>query len=120
MPVTSSLELSGSPLELATWSPATTYYWDPTPELVSGEVAGSLVCTVVEYNPQYSADARDVTTTVLSAGYPTPGTGPHAGQVAIQVKAGALTPGYEYRFELSCVGSLGTAASRFFRIQCRV
>ena len=119
MPTASMLELENSPSELASWALASTYYWDPTPEMQSGEVPTSPTCVVLQYDPRYPADTRDVSSTVLAAGSPTVGTGSHASQVQVGVRAAVLVPGYEYRFDLTTMGSLGTACARFFRLICK-
>jgi hypothetical protein len=39
--------------------------------------------------------------------------------VQVSVIPSALVVGYNYRVELTCLGSSGTAASRFFVIICK-
>ena len=60
MAIISQLELPGSPTEQASVG-ATTYYWDPTAELAAGDTIGSPGAVVLEYDPRYPADTKDVT-----------------------------------------------------------
>ena len=117
MALLSQLELPGSPTEQASFG-ATTYYWDPTAELASGETISSPAATVLEYDPRYPLDTKDVTATVAAAGSPFLGSGTNAGQVGITIPAGVLTAGYEYRVQLSALASGGHTPARFFRIRC--
>jgi len=67
MAIISQLELPGSPTEQASGG-AATYYWDPTAELASGETLSSPAVVVLEYDPRYPTDTKDVTATVAGAG----------------------------------------------------
>lgn len=118
MSIPSKLELIGSPVELGTWSPTTNFFWDPTPEFATGEVPSSPTCKVLKYNPEYPADTSDVTAALIPSGA-TIGSGSHSSQVQVSVIPSALVVGYNYRVELTCLGSSGTAASRFFVIICK-
>jgi|GEM_PF-5578110 len=119
MPIVSQLELPGSPTEQASWG-STTYYWNPANDLAVGETISSPAAKVLKYDPTYPNDVTDVTTAVLAAGSPFLGTGGNAGQVGLTVAAGMLTPGYEYRVQLSVAASGGHTPARFFRIRCVV
>ena len=120
MALASTLELPGSPVELASTAPSTTFYWDASPELLSGEALTSPVCTIREYDPRYPTDTKDVTATVLQGTASVVTSGAFAGDVVVVIAAASLTPGYEYRVELSGSGSLGTNPWRYFRIACRI
>lgn len=117
MVILSQLELPGSPTEQASYG-ATTYYWDPTAELAAGETLSSPLATVLQYDPRYPTDTKDVTATVVAAGSPFLGSGANAGQVGITISAGVLAAGYEYRVQLSVLASGGHTPARFFRIRC--
>ena len=117
MAIISQLELPGSPTEQASGG-AATYYWDPTAELASGETLSSPAVVVLEYDPRYPTDTKDVTATVAGAGSPFLGSGANAGQVGITIPANVLTAGYEYRVQLSVAASGGHTPARFFRIRC--
>jgi hypothetical protein len=115
--IISQLELPGSPTEQASVG-ATTYYWDPTAELAAGETIGSPAAAVLEYDPRYPTDTKDVTAIAVAAGSPFLGSGVNAGQVGVTVPANVLTPGYEYRVQVSALASGGHTPVRFFRIRC--
>jgi hypothetical protein len=117
--IVSQLELPGSPTEQASFG-ATTYYWDPTAELAAGETLSSPAATVLQYDPRYPTDTRDLTATVVAAGSPFLGSGANTGQIGITVPAGVLTAGYEYRVQVSALASGGHTPARFFRIRCLV
>jgi hypothetical protein len=117
MVILSQLELPGSPTEQASFG-ATTYYWDPTAELAAGETLSSPAATVLQYDPRYPTDTKDVTATAVAAGSPFLGSGANAGQVGVTIPASVLTAGYEYRVQLSVLASGGHTPARFFRIRC--
>ena len=119
MALISQLELPGSPTEQASVG-ATTYYWDPTAELAAGETISGPAALVLEYDPRYPTDTKDVTATVVAAGSPFMGNGANAGQAGVTIPANGLTPGYEYRVQLSVQASGGHTPVRFFRIRCLV
>ncbi|MGI8915211.1 MAG: hypothetical protein ACR2JY_15735 [Chloroflexota bacterium] len=119
MAMVSQLELPGSPTEQAS-AGATTYYWDPTAELAAGETISNPVVLVLEYDPRYPADTKDVTATVAAAGSPFLGRGANAGQVGVTIPANVLVAGYEYRVQLSVLASGGHAPVRFFRLRCQL
>lgn len=117
MAIVSQLELPGSPVEQASWG-STTYYWDPTNDLATGETVSNPAAAVLQYDPRYPSDTKDVTATVLAAGSPFLGSGANAGQVGITLAANALAPGYEYRVQLSVLASGGHTPARYFRVRC--
>ena len=116
MALLSQLELPGSPTEQAV-AGATTYYWDPTAELATGETLSSPSAVVLEFDPRYPVDTKDVTSTVVAAGSPFLGSGVNAGQVGITIPAGVLLAGYEYRVQLSVIASGGHTPARYFRVR---
>lgn len=116
----SPLELPGSPIDLPSWLPQTVLAWDPTAELQPGEALSSPSLTVLSYDPQFTADSVDVTSTVVVPGSLQLGSGPLAGKVVWAVAAGSLTPGLEYLFELKVATTLGTNPARYARVRCRI
>ena len=119
MPIVSQLELLGSPTEQASYG-ATTYYWNPANDLAAGETISVPAAKVLQYDPAYPNDTKDVSSTALAAGSPFLGTGTYAGQVGLTVPVGGLTPGYEYRVQVSCLASGGHTPARFFRVRVQV
>ena len=119
MAIISTLELPGSPTELSSTAPASSFYWNASLELLSGETLSAPICTVLEYDPRYPTDTKDVSTTVLAVGSPSiVASGTYAGDVQVTIAAGVLIAGYEYRVMMSATGSLGTSPQRYFRIRC--
>ncbi len=114
----SPLELPGSPIDLPSWLPDTPLAWDPTAELLSGEVPTSPSLVVLAYDPQFTADTSDVTATVVKPGSLQLGSGANAGRVLWIVAAASLSAGLEYRFELKAVSSLGSNPARYLRVRC--
>lgn len=113
-------ELDGSPSEIQTWAPMQAFWWDPTPELAIGETPSSPTCTVQEYDPRYLYDLQDVSNAALQA--VSVDSGSHANQIKIVTKAasGWAKPGYMYRFQLTCIGSLASSPARYFVLACKV
>ena len=118
MPFASQLELQGSPTEQSTAADQV-YSWDPANDGLAGEAWSGPVAIALQYDPLYPYDTKDVTATLVAAGYPQMGSGLTANKVLVKLTGAQLTAGLEVRVELKCSGSLGSLPFRFFRVRCQ-